>query len=187
MDPLEAVLTRLDKLVKSGDSWSARCPAHDDNSPTLSVSEGDDGRVLIHCQAGCQLDSVVEALGLTVKDLFPPKRRSNKAEIVATYNYTDPHGHGLFQVVRYDPKGFRQRRPGPDGEWIWNLKGVRRVLYRLPEVIAAVKAGRTIYVAEGEKDVDALVASPGWTPHATRPAPANGTTTTPERSSVPGR
>ena len=74
-----------------------------------------------------------------------------KARIVAEYDYTDEQGEVLFQVVRFKPKDFRQRRP--DGrDWIWNLKGVRRVPFQLPKVIAAVKAGKVIYFPEGEKD-----------------------------------
>jgi 5S rRNA maturation endonuclease (ribonuclease M5) len=73
-------------------------------------------------------------------------------EIVATYDYTDESGNLLYQTCRYQPKDFRQRRPDGKGGWIWNLDGVRRVLYRLPEVLKA----QTVCVAEGEKDCDNL-------------------------------
>jgi hypothetical protein len=76
--------------------------------------------------------------------------------IVDSYQYHDCHGALLFEVVRYEPKGFRQRRPGPGGKWIGNLEGVTRVLYRLPQVLEAVRQGRTIYVCEGEKDADSI-------------------------------
>jgi 5S rRNA maturation endonuclease (ribonuclease M5) len=74
------------------------------------------------------------------------------AQIVATYDYTDEGGNLLFQCVRSKPKDFWQRRPDGKGGWINNLQGVRRVLYRLPQVIAA----STVCVAEGEKDCDNL-------------------------------
>ena len=74
------------------------------------------------------------------------------AQIVATYDYADEGGNLLFQCVRSKPKDFWQRRPDGKGGWINNLQGVRRVLYRLPEVIAA----STVCVAEGEKDCDNL-------------------------------
>jgi hypothetical protein len=74
--------------------------------------------------------------------------------IVATYDYTDENGVLQFQVVRYEPKGFSQRRPLENGKWGWNLDGVRRVLYPLPELIEAVAAGRIIFITEGEKDCD---------------------------------
>lgn len=73
---------------------------------------------------------------------------------VATYPYTDEDGAELFQVVRYEPKDFRQRRPDGRGGWIWNLHGVRRVPFHLPQLLAA--DGRTVHVVEGEKDVLAL-------------------------------
>jgi uncharacterized protein DUF3987/CHC2-type zinc finger protein len=74
------------------------------------------------------------------------------SQIVATYNYTDENGTLLFQCVRYEPKDFRQRQPDGSGGWIWNLKSVRRVLYRLPEVIKA----QIVVIPEGEKDADNL-------------------------------
>jgi DNA primase len=83
--------------------------------------------------------------------------RSNSANtkqrrVVAVYDYTDESGKLLFQCLRYEPKGFSQRRPdGPD-KWIGNLKGVRRVLYRLPRVVSA----QIVLVAEGERDAETL-------------------------------
>ena len=61
------------------------------------------------------------------------------------------------QVVRYAPKGFRQRRPDGKGGWLWSIGETSRVLYRLSEVAEAVASQRTIFIAEGEKAVDALV------------------------------
>jgi 5S rRNA maturation endonuclease (ribonuclease M5) len=77
---------------------------------------------------------------------------NGSSEIVATYDYIDEVSKLLFQCVRFHPKDFRQRQPDRKGGWIWNLEGVRRVVYRLPEVIKA----QTVCVAEGEKDVDQL-------------------------------
>lgn len=75
--------------------------------------------------------------------------------IVATYDYRDELGELLYQVVRYAPKDFRQRRKGEDGSWVYNLQGCRRVIYRLPEILAD-DTGRCVFVVEGEKDADAL-------------------------------
>lgn len=74
------------------------------------------------------------------------------SHIQKTYNYVDERGDLLFQVCRYDPKDFRQRRPDPEhkGKWLWSLDGVRRVLYRLPQVLAE---RHLILLVEGEKDV----------------------------------
>jgi hypothetical protein len=76
--------------------------------------------------------------------------------IAATYDYRDESGELLYQVVRLEPKDFRQRRPDGAGGWEWSVKGVRRVLYRLPELLTALAAGDTVYVVEGEKDADRL-------------------------------
>jgi putative DNA primase/helicase len=157
--PIENFVSRLN-AKRSGKGWVANCPAHDDRKPSLNINEGADGSVLLKCHAGCPVDRIVGALNLTMKDLFRrSKNQRSKRSIVRTYDYVDRHGKLLFQTVRYQPKDFKQRRPDPfkAGDWIWNLKGVQRVLYRLPEVKSAVAVGETIYIAEGEKDVDALV------------------------------
>jgi hypothetical protein len=88
-----------------------------------------------------------------------PARTS--ARIVATYDYTDADGQTLFQVVRFEPKSFRQRRPDGKGGWIWNLQGVERVLFRLPQVLAAVERGEPVFIPEGEQDVLAIEAACG--------------------------
>lgn len=69
---IENFLPRLDKVKKSGKGYQARCPAHEDKGPSLSLREGDDGKVLLHCFAGCSAGAVVAALGLSMADLFPP-------------------------------------------------------------------------------------------------------------------
>lgn len=132
------------------------------------MGHGRDGKLVVHCHAGCDQDTVIAHL--KVMDLWPSAAKttpgkltpppvkvnigSGRGQIVATYDYTDEAGVLLYQAVRYDPKDFRQRKPEGSG-WNWSIKGVRRVLYRLPEILQAVAAGRTIYVCEGEKDVEA--------------------------------
>ena len=76
--------------------------------------------------------------------------------MIAHYPYTDATGNLLFEVCRFEPKDFRQRRPNGSGGWVWKMAGVQRVLYRLPAVIAAIAAGSPVYVVEGEKAADAL-------------------------------
>jgi len=73
-----------------------------------------------------------------------------KAQVVATYDYTDEKSELLYQVLRYEPKTFRQRRPVANGGWDWSMDGVTRVLYRLPEVLRS----KVVIVCEGEKDAD---------------------------------
>ena len=72
MTPVETVLAKLRNAKRAGNGWSARCPAHKDQKASLSISEGDDGRALVNCHAGCSVNAVVAAIGLTLRDLFPP-------------------------------------------------------------------------------------------------------------------
>lgn len=156
----DLVTRRLEATTGPGRNGSWRCPAHDDNNPSLSVNNGD-GKVKLHCHAGCATEDVLKAIDLTFADLFdePKEQQSQQRRIVATYDYTDEGGELVFQVVRYEPKDFRQRRPDGNGGWIWKTKGVRKVLFRLPHVVEAVKNGNRIFVCEGEKDVLALEAA----------------------------
>jgi AAA domain len=87
-----------------------------------------------------------------------PFKADGKSRIVKTYDYPDEVGELLHQVCRFEPKGFRQRRPDGSGGWIWSLGETRRVLYRLPEVLEAASQGRPIFIVEGEKAADALTA-----------------------------
>jgi putative DNA primase/helicase len=90
------------------------------------------------------------------QDSSPARGKAKAGRIVATYPYVDENGELLFKVDRFEPKTFRQRRPDGHGGWIWNLDGVRRVPYRLPEVVEAVATSKTIHITEGEKDADNL-------------------------------
>jgi hypothetical protein len=161
----ETVLGRLEHVRRCGDGWEARCPAHADARASLTVGVGEGGRVLLRCHAGCDTAAVVRALGLEMRDLFPSdggRHGANGKSIVAAYDYLDEAGRRLFQAVRFEPKDFKQRRPRvvnarndrPD-DWVWSLKGVQPVLYRLPELLAA-PPDQLVFVAEGEKDVEAL-------------------------------
>lgn len=75
MDAIETLLTRLDAVRKAGKGWIARCPAHEDGSPSLSVAGGDDGRVLLRCFGGCTAAEIVAAVGLELADLFPQRMK----------------------------------------------------------------------------------------------------------------
>jgi putative DNA primase/helicase len=132
---------------KSGSGWMARCPAHDDREPSLSLQDVS-GKLLVHCHAGCPQAAVVaalKALGLWTEP------RQSMGIIVATYDYCDESGELLYQVVRTDPKGYFQWRPDGFGGWI-NKKNKRQVLYRLRELTEAP----IVFVVEGEKDADLL-------------------------------
>jgi hypothetical protein len=75
---VEDVLSRLERVKRSGEGWMARCPAHDDRVASLKVDVGADERVLLRCHAGCTVEAVVAALGLELRDLFPAGGRGDR-------------------------------------------------------------------------------------------------------------
>jgi hypothetical protein len=155
--PIEVVLDKLQGVRTVGGTTMARCPAHDDARASLSIKTGDDERVLLHCHAGCEVDAIVDALGLTKGDLFTRAPRGPRDRVVAEYEYRDEHGELLYVVERRQPKRFVQKRPVPGGGWEYKLNGVRRVPYRLPQLLEGIAAGRWVLIAEGEKDVNLLL------------------------------
>lgn len=162
----EVLLPKLDGIRKSGAGYMARCPAHEDSRASLSVGPGKDQPVVINCHVGCDPVDILAKLGLTWESLCAPRERDQRDEgewtphgpAIAVYDYVDESGKLLFQVCRTRDKQFPQRVPDRSrkGGWNWRLGETRRVLYRLPRVIEAVKDGETIWVCEGEKDVHAL-------------------------------
>jgi len=102
MKPLDLVLSRLKernaspKLQRSG-AWIARCPWHDDRTPSLSITEVRDGTVLVHCHAGCETHQVLTALGLSMGDLFPRPDEFEEGRGAAT---TDPESQGQQEKLR---------------------------------------------------------------------------------------
>ncbi len=151
-------LARLEGVRLTGkNQWTALCPGHNDQHPSLSITEAD-GKILIKCFAGCDLMDILKPLRLEQKDLFFDGRETNspinrQREIETVYPYTDANGKP-FEVVRFRPKDFAQRRPDGKGGYIWNLKGIIPTLYHQAELPTG--DGMPIYLAEGEKDVDRL-------------------------------
>lgn len=106
---IENILQHLDKVKKTGKGYQARCPAHDDGGPSLSLREGDDGRVLLHCFAGCSTASVMAAIGLTMADLFPPSntpRRPPPAPGISRRELQTAaeHERAILFILRCDAK-----------------------------------------------------------------------------------
>lgn len=183
--PLYPLLAKLSAVTqKSSEQWMACCPAHDDHKQSLAISVGTGGKLLLHCLAGCDLPEILRTIPATYGELFPrvdpatlPSSSTGspsaspasapaaKGRIVKTYDYHAADGSLLFQVCRFDPKDFKQRRPDPaepnrnpaaPKRWLWNMKDVSRVLYRLPSILAASPSD-IIYIVEGEKDADRLI------------------------------
>lgn len=153
----------FDRVRRSGDGFTCRCPAHEDNRASLHV-DFKNGKILLRCFAGCEVQSIVDVLHLQMTDLFdddrdeyirPIARRAPMPEAqrkeVARYEYRDAGGVIQYEVIRYEPKDFRQKH----GD-VWNLDGVRRVIFNLPAVNEAIDRDEVVFYVEGEKDVLSL-------------------------------
>lgn len=142
----QEILSRLRGVKGGRGQWTALCPAHNDTHNSLSISTGQDGRILFNCHAGCSVDAIAGALGLSVKDLFEDKAQGQgKPQIEAIYTY--PSG---AQKLRRTDKSFVWRRSDGKGGWAYNRQGVPHSLYIAGELTGAV------FVCEGEKDADNL-------------------------------
>jgi putative DNA primase/helicase len=149
---LRDILPLLKNKRSSKNGYTSRCPSHDDNKNSLSLSEGENGKLILNCFAGCSYKDVIVASGVSLNG---NEYNAAQKEIEAAYNYTDEHGKLLYQNVRFKDKNFRQRHFDESGREVWNLKDVRRVPYRLPELIKTA-ASFEFVLAEGEKDADKL-------------------------------
>jgi 5S rRNA maturation endonuclease (ribonuclease M5)/archaellum biogenesis ATPase FlaH len=140
-----------------------KCFAHDDKNPSLSIYQKN-GEYKHHCHACGVSGDCLDLIG-AIESISEAGHRigrlkeiaditESRKKIVKTYDYTDAEGNLVFQVVRYEPKSFFQRRPDPDnkGKWIWNLQGVELVPYNLPQILKSPYA----MLVEGERDVESL-------------------------------
>lgn len=175
---IDEVLGLLKGVKRSGSQWMARCPAHHDSNASLSVSEGDDGRVLLHCHAGCDTKDVVRRIGLSMADLMSPNTAGTKQSVhyargsqpnsreavlksldqklgkrSQEWEYHDRNGNVVGVILRFETPRGKEIRPVSliDGKWTANGMPEPRPLYGLP---AALEAS-CIVVTEGEKAADA--------------------------------
>ena len=132
---IEDILSRFEGVEQSGpDNWMARCPAHGDSNPSLSITLKPDGKVLMHCFTGCTVEEICQAVGLKMSDLMPerPKiekpaggnKKKDPGKWVCDYVYQDEDGAGLYKVARYvkdnGKKNFVHFRPDPDNRFGWS-------------------------------------------------------------------
>lgn len=132
------LISRLDKVRQRGaGQWSARCPAHDDRSPSLSIKETGDGRTLVHCFGGCSVDQVLGAVGLEIDALFPPRDRTpgsgaapsklklpaaqaleilNREALLIFVVGSDMHNNKLISEIDFDRLATAVRRVGQIAE-----------------------------------------------------------------------
>ncbi len=101
MRPIERVLDRLEEVLPHGSGWKARCPGHPDEIPSLSIDEGDGGRTLLHCHAGCETAAIMAALELEMRDLF--ERQNGSPQVKGHYTYADADGRS-FRSSGWSPK-----------------------------------------------------------------------------------
>jgi hypothetical protein len=151
-------------------------PGHSATDRSLSVALSDSGDdVVVHSFAGddpleckkyvrekCGIRPRTNGNGQSdhdmarlIQEAVASQHKEPRSKPVATYPYQERDGTLLYQVLRYEPKTFRQRRPDGNGSWIWKLED-RRVVYRWPELIKYPDA--TVHFTEGEKDADTLAA-----------------------------
>ena len=148
-------------------TFTSRCPFHGDRTASLSINLDKGGVWNCHaCNIGGGVYDFERQMfpGRSNEELWesiykitgakpsPQGKFTPKGPVVATYEYVAPDGSLLFEKQRHEPKCFTQRAPNGLGGWKYSLESVRKVLYRLPEVMAA----QVVFVAEGEKDVEAL-------------------------------
>lgn len=177
-NPIAIVLEQRGvNVMGQGVQRTAKCCFHEDRTASMSVNVTSG---LWHCHAGCGGGSVIDLLAKldgiapgevlkrsgvsgTIVKATPAFSTPPKFETVCTYDYEDALGGMVYQVVRqHSPcddkpcgyvKTFRQRRPGPNGSWVWDMEGIERVLFRLPEVLKS----KNVWLVEGEKDAATLV------------------------------
>jgi hypothetical protein len=151
---IDQFLTRFKGVKPEKIGWKALCSGHDDKNRSLSIKSTDDGKILLHCFAGCDINHIVESVELTTADLFLTGDKQGRVT-EAIYHYFDTDGKPLYDVCRTVPKGFYQRRPDGNGGYIYKLEGIKPTIYQLPKIKAAVTMEEPlIVIAEGEKDCD---------------------------------
>src|SRR4051794_31532226 len=134
-------LDELRSLLNAGPTGSAVCPAHDDSTPSLSVNAGTDGRILLHCHAGCRVQDVLAALGITMAELAGDGGFGKL--VTAEYRYANEEGtKTLYTVSRTAGKGFHGVLPVKKN----------RVPYNLPALKWARDHNLPVWILEGEKD-----------------------------------
>jgi hypothetical protein len=151
---IDQFLTLFKGVKPAHSGFTALCPGHDDKNRSLSIKLTEDGKILLHCFAGCDINHIVESVGLITADLFLSGDKQGR--ITETiYHYFDADGKPLYDVCRTVPKGFYQRRPDGNGGYIYDVKGIKPTIYQLPKIIAAVSFQEPlIVIPEGEKDCD---------------------------------
>lgn len=176
------------QVIGSGNERKAKCPIHQERTPSFSINVQKQAWNCFGCgTGGSVIDLIAKLDGKDPKVVYkeladalknepapPAKTFSSPASMTAAqpnqnapegqqkvrpkiaviYPYQDQNGNEVFQVIRTEPKGFRQRHKDSNGQWVWNMEGITRCLFRLPEILRS----QEVWLCEGEKDVLSLVA-----------------------------
>ena len=94
---IDTVLQHLTKVKKTSKGYQALCPAHKDKSPSLSIREGEDGRILLHCHAGCTAEAVVASIGLKLSDLYPATNTTRRPPPAPGISRSELHKAANFE------------------------------------------------------------------------------------------
>lgn len=172
---IEEVLNLIKNVKENGPGkYTGLCPAHPDTKPSLSITTGNDERILLKCHAGCRVQDIVNSLGLQMSDLFQDKKSLPNSKPVKnnTYRKTQPFEHYQLgyptekyayidensEVIYYNcrfqlPNGDRAFRQCDASGLNWSTKNIKpKVPYNLPKVIES----KQVIIVEGEKDVHTL-------------------------------
>ena len=154
LDKVTAALHAAGSSQRHGGNWN--CPTgnhyNGDVKPSLSV-DYKSGKVVLCCHLGCETEDIMSALDLKWDDMFDEPLAVSEPHY---YKYVSGDGEVLFAKLRYVPKRFSIKHPNGNG-WVNGIaEGTEKVLYNLPAVLAAGKIGETVWITEGEKDVDRL-------------------------------
>jgi hypothetical protein len=160
------------KLIGTGNTRTALCPFHSEKTPSFSVNVAKNVFYCFGCATGGSvIDFIAKHEGKAVEEVLkelsdqlsrtgPRSHDTGKpaGKVIATYVYLSATGEKVFQVLRYEPKTFKQQK-WSGTEWVWGMEGVQRVLYNLPDILAAGE--KPVVLCEGEKDAELLMKI-GW-------------------------
>jgi predicted P-loop ATPase/5S rRNA maturation endonuclease (ribonuclease M5) len=168
----EEVLSHFQVKKYGNGKAQALCPAHPDKEASLTITQGNDGKTLLKCHAGCSSESVVLAAGLKMADLFSENRLSEerrrmyiesreKRKIEAVYNYVSTNGEYAYTKIRLEGKKMLFGMLN-DERFEYGLKGRSKkefnaIFGSIPRIKEAIERNEPIFIPEGEKDVNTLI------------------------------
>ncbi|WP_342979445.1 MULTISPECIES: VapE domain-containing protein [unclassified Ruminococcus] len=168
----EEILSHFQVKKYGNGKAQALCPAHPDKEASLTITQGNDGKTLLKCHAGCSSESVVLAAGLKMADLFSENRLSEerrrtyiesreKRKIEAVYNYVSINGEYAYTKIRLEGKKMLLGML-KDGRFEYGLKGRNKkefnaIFGSVPRIKEAIERNEPIFIPEGEKDVNTLI------------------------------